>query len=216
MDKTPITLKEIYTSRKIILQLLKTQGYQVSEYENFSVGEIGIMMQNNQLDLILEKNPTNDNAEKDNSKIYIAYYLGKQLRPANVMNIIEDLFVLDTVLTKNDTLYIITKEEVNDTLLSEQRQQWESHGIFIVIESLKRLQFNILEHSLVPKHIKLHKNEIETLLKKYNINHINQLPEISRFDPVARAICLRPGEVCSIERPSKTSIESNYFRICIN
>ena len=216
MDKTPITLKEIYTSRKIILQLLKTQGYQVSEYENFSIGEIGIMMQNNQLDLILEKNPTNDNAEKDNSKIYIAYYLGKQLRPANVMNIIEDLFVLDTVLTKNDTLYIITKEEVNDTLLSEQRQQWESHGIFIVIESLKRLQFNILEHSLVPKHIKLDKNEIESLLTKYNINNVNQLPEISRFDPVARAICLRPGEVCSIERPSKTSIESNYFRICIN
>ena len=216
MDKTPITLKEIYTSRKIIMQLLKTQGYQVSEYENFSIGEIGIMMQNNQLDLILEKSPTNDNAEKDNGKIYVAYYLGKQLRPANVMNIIEDLFVLDTVLTKNDTLYIITKEEVNDTLLSEQRQQWESHGIFIVIESLKRLQFNILEHSLVPKHIKLHKNEIETLLKKYNINNITQLPEISRFDPVARAICLRPGEVCLIERPSKTSIESNYFRICIN
>ena len=216
MDKTPITLNEIYTSRRIILQLLKTQGYQVSEYENFSVGEVGIMMQNNQLDLILEKYPTSDNAEKDNGKIYISYHLGKQLRPANVMNIIEDLFVLDTVLTKNDTLYIITKEEVNDTLLSEQRQRWESDGIFIVIESLKRLQFNILDHSLVPKHIKLNKNEIESLLKKYNINNINQLPEISRFDPVARAICLRPGEVCLIERPSKTSIESNYFRICIN
>ncbi len=50
---------------------------------------------------------------------------------------------------------------------------------------------------------------------KYNIMNDTQLPEISRFDPVAKAICIRPGEVCEIIRPSKTSIKSTYYRICV-
>jgi DNA-directed RNA polymerase subunit H (RpoH/RPB5) len=52
-------------------------------------------------------------------------------------------------------------------------------------------------------------------MKKYNITDIVQIPDISRFDPVARAIGLRPGQVCHIVRPSKTAIEANYYRICI-
>ena len=53
-------------------------------------------------------------------------------------------------------------------------------------------------------------------MKKYNISKPELLPEISRFDPVAKAICIRPGQVCKITRPSKTAIETNYYRICIN
>ena len=52
-------------------------------------------------------------------------------------------------------------------------------------------------------------------MKKYNITDKVQFPDISRFDPVARAIGLRPGQLCHIIRPSKTSIKANYYRICI-
>ena len=52
-------------------------------------------------------------------------------------------------------------------------------------------------------------------MQKYNITELSQMPDISRFDPVARAICLRPGQVCHIIRPSKTAIEADYFRVCI-
>ena len=55
------------------------------------------------------------------------------------------------------------------------------------------------------------KNEV---IKKYNIVNIKQLPDISRFDPVAQAIGMRPGDVCCIERPSKTAIISKYYRLC--
>ena len=51
--------------------------------------------------------------------------------------------------------------------------------------------------------------------KKFNIVNNSQLPEISRFDPVAQSLCMRPGEVCEILRPSKTAIKSPYYRICI-
>jgi DNA-directed RNA polymerase subunit H (RpoH/RPB5) len=51
--------------------------------------------------------------------------------------------------------------------------------------------------------------QINTELQKMNF------PDISRFDPVARAIGIRPGDVCHIIRPSKTAIEADYYRICI-
>ena len=88
--------------------------------------------------------------------------------------------------------------------------------MYIVIFSLKRLQCNILEHSLVPKFKKLDAIEMNDMKEKYNITNNSHIPEISRFDPVALAIGLMPGEICHIERPSKTSIYSDYYRYCIN
>jgi DNA-directed RNA polymerase subunit H (RpoH/RPB5) len=58
-------------------------------------------------------------------------------------------------------------------------------------------------------------SEINTIVKKYNITDKNQFPDISRFDPVARVICLRPGQICHIIRSSKTSIKTDYYRICV-
>jgi DNA-directed RNA polymerase subunit H (RpoH/RPB5) len=52
-------------------------------------------------------------------------------------------------------------------------------------------------------------------MKKYNITDTVQFPDISRFDPVARAICLRPGQLCHIVRPSKTAINADYYRMCV-
>lgn len=41
-----------------------------------------------------------------------------------------------------------------------------------------------------------------------------EFPEISRFDPVAKTIGLRPGKLCKITRSSPTAVESNYYRLC--
>ena len=100
-------------------------------------------------------------------------------------------------------------------MINELKHIWESEGIFIVIESIKRLQFNILKHVIVPEHRVMSDNEVKDMMLKYNISNKNQLPDISRFDPVARVIGLRPGQVCHIIRPSKTAIEANYYRACI-
>ena len=128
---------------------------------------------------------------------------------------IDDLFNLEEILKKDDTLFIIIKDEINETLTNELKHIWESDGIFIVIENIKRLQFNILDHDLVPEHTILPESEVVNIMKKYNITDKIQFPDISRFDPVARAIGLRPGQLCHIVRPSKTAIEADYYRICI-
>ena len=137
------------------------------------------------------------------------------MRPQNLQEMIDDLFVLTETLKKTDTLFIIIKDDPNETLVNELKHIWESDGIFIVVENIKRLQFNILNHTLVPPHQVLIEKEVEEVMKRYNILDKAQFPDISRFDPVARVIGLRPGQVCKIIRSSKTAIEAPYYRICV-
>ena len=110
---------------------------------------------------------------------------------------------------------IITKDEPNETLVNAVKHIWEQDGIFLVIQSIKRLQFYILDHILVPPHRILTDEESEQVKMKYNVTGNTQLPEISRFDPVALAVCVKPGQICEIIRPSKTAIQSKYYRVCV-
>ena len=225
-QNTSTIISQIYNSRTILLELMKQQGYVSHEYEGFSINEVNTMKKNNQLDLILEKNTeentknnTKNNTEekevnKNNRKIYIKYYLAKALRPNNLEEIIDDLFIVEEVLTKKDTLLIVVKDEINETLLNKLKHIWESEKIFIIIQPIKRLQYNILNHVLVPPHYVLTEIEKNIIKKKYNIISDDYFPDISRFDPVAQAIGIRPGEVCFIDRPSKTAISAPYYRIC--
>ena len=207
-------ISTVYTSRNIILDLMGKQGYNIEDYANFSVNEVNSMKQNNQLDMLLEKKE-DDPVTKRKNKIYIRYYLGKTIRPSNLQEMIDDLFNLEEILKKDDTLFIIIKDEINETLTNELKHIWESDGIFIVVENIKRLQFNILDNNLQPKFNIVPESEVVKIMKKYNITDKIQFPDISRFDPVARAIGLRPGQLCHIVRSSKTAIEADYYRICI-
>ena len=219
-QNTSSLISQIYKSRGIILELMQAQNYNISEYDGFSINEINTMKTNNQLDLILSKNPyeeDDDNVIKKEDyekKIYIKYYLGKSLRPNNLQEMIDDLFYIEEILTKHDTLLVVVKDEVNETLLNTLKHIWESDKIFIILIPLQRLQFNILEHILVPPHRVLNEAEKIKIKNRYNIINDELFPELSRFDPVAKAIGIRPGEVCEITRPSKTAITSFYYRIC--
>jgi DNA-directed RNA polymerase subunit H (RpoH/RPB5) len=200
----------IYKSRKNVLEILQLHlGYNVEDYENFSINEIDAMYTNLQLDMLV-------NNETDNKKIYIKYYLtSKQIRPQNLDDIIEDLFVIDNILTKQDTLMIIVDDEPNDTIITKLKYLYDNDSIFVVIHNINRLQYNILNHKLVPESKVMNKKEIDELTKKFNVKNLMQLPEISRFDPQALALCLRPGDVCKINRNSSTAMEYTYYRICI-
>ena len=207
-------ISTVFTSRNIILDLMGKQGYNIEDYANFSISEVNSMKQNNQLDMLLEKKEE-DPVTKRKSKIYVRYYLGKTIRPANLQEMIDDLFNLEEILKKEDTLFIIIKDEINETMTHELKHIWETDGIFIVIENIKRLQFNILDHELVPEHTIVPESEVINIMKKYNITDKIQFPDISRFDPVSRAIGLRPGQLCHIVRSSKTAIQANYYRLCV-
>jgi len=202
-------ISSIYKSRNTLLQLMEKQGYNISEYIGFSINEVNIMYNASELDMLLTKT-------KNQKKVYIKYFILKSLRINYIDKMVEDLFITEEILNKEDTLIIITKEDVNETIQNYLKQLWDQDKIFIIVFYLKKLQFNILNHSLVPPHKILEEEEIQEVKKKYNIMEESQWPEISRFDPVILAIGMRPGEICEIIRPNKCSIYEKYYRMCLN
>ena len=75
----------------------------------------------------------------------------------------------------------------------------------------------MLTHKNVPEHIIITDNdELEKIRKQFNIVNNSNYPEISRFDPVAIAIGLRPDQLCKIRRSSPTAITYEYYRLCSN
>jgi DNA-directed RNA polymerase subunit H (RpoH/RPB5) len=202
----------IYKSRNVILEQMKLQGYNVEDYLKFSVNEVDAMLSNSQLDMLL--------VNEDGRKAYIKYYFTlkqttKQIKKEILDNVIEDLFVIDDVLTKKDTLIVIIDDEPNDTILARIRYLYEHDGIFVIIHNIHRLQSNILDHVLVPFMKVLDDTEETEFIQKYQIKYKNQLPEISRFDPQALVVGVRPGQICRIQRPSTTAVLSNYYRVCV-
>jgi DNA-directed RNA polymerase subunit H (RpoH/RPB5) len=204
----------IYKSRNTILELLESQDYAVDDYLGFSMNEIDAMLKNSQLDMLITH-------KTDGKKVYVKYYSSvkqsaKQIKPAVLDDVIEDLYTIEEILTKKDTLIIIIDDEPNDTILAKMRYLYDRDGIFVVIHNIKRLQFNILKHALVPEITVLSDEETVELKQKYSIkDHTVQLPEISRFDPQALVIGLRPGQVCSIGRKSATALDYTYYRVCV-
>jgi DNA-directed RNA polymerase subunit H len=209
----------ISKARKNVLELMDYNGYDTTEYNNFTKSEVNAMNFNQQLDMILTK-------PSDHSKIFIKFELGKKTAVL-IDNLREEYFpptedpeemgreTNEYPLNKNDILYIIFQTDPNQSVVNRLKHIWETDGIYIVPQSLMRLQFNILHHHLVPPHRIMSSTEVTELKHKRHLK-LQELPRISRFDPVAQAICIKPGEVCEIMRASRNSIVSSYYRVCVN
>ena len=71
-----------------------------------------------------------------------------------------------------------------------------------------------LDHILTPPHEKLSEEEIDYVIKTYNLNKA-QLPAINIGDPAIKSISVQSGDVVKITRISPTSGETYYYRMVI-
>ncbi len=202
------TLSKLYKSRKTILSLAQKRGFNTKNYDNFTVTELNTLYNNNQMDILL----SNDSNGK---KLYIKYYIDNKIGSKNIYETVDDLFRIDEILDTSDDLIIVIKDKCSDSLLSLISTLYKKDGIFVNIFNYNNYLFNILDHERVPNHRVLSKDEKIIISKKYNVMKDSEYPEISRFDPVALAIGLRPGDLCEIKRSSPTSLITNYYRICV-
>ena len=203
-------IHRISKSRETILDILKKyQDHNVDDYKEFSLHEIDAMYNNDQLDMLINHNT-------NNTKTYIKYVLSsKPIRSQHIDTYIEDLFTIEEMLNKDDTLIIILFDEPSENVQKYIKNLYKTDGIFIVVHTISRLQFNVLDHDLVPEMTIIDNKQIDDLQKKYNIQNLKKLPEINRFDPQALAMSMRPGQVGMLKRESVTALDYNYYRICI-
>lgn len=214
------TMKNIFKSRGIILDLLDKRGYDVSDYNNRSFGEVQNMYSDKQLDMLIDHKTKKVETEEDGvkeqrpKKCFIKYHLHGKIRINQIYEYIDDIYHIEEILDKEDDFIIVVKDKPNDTLLKLMNTIWNVDGLYFSIYNLNNYLYNILEHELVPPHKILSPEEQEVIKKKYNIKNNSEYPEISRFDPVAQAIGLRPNQLCEIIRKSPTAIETMYYRLC--
>lgn len=205
--------QQLYNSRNNLIDILEKLNYDVSSYKNYSTVELSHMISYEQLDMIV----TN---KINGIKIYVKYYefgQHKVLNKGSIDNMIEDLYKIEKLLSKDDILFIVHNCDPNDSCKGHLKHIWEKEKYLISVIDIKRLGFNILNHDYVPEHIILNEEEEIEFRNKYSLTvGDNNIPQISRFDPVAQVIGMKPGNICRITRPSKSAIKSHYFRICLN
>ena len=203
-------IASIYKSRNTILGLMYKQGYTVENHQDFSIIDIDAMYSTQQLNMMLENHQT----KKKVAIVYHVYSKGS-IRSQHIEDILNEYYNFGDRLTKKDDLIIICDDDANDNILAKVKYLFEHDGIYVNIFNIKRLQFNILEHEIVPESRVLDSEEAEKLKTQYNLKDLKQLPEISRFDPQAQAMCVRPGQVCEFKRKSVTALTTNYYLVCV-
>ena len=201
-------LPKLYKSRKIILDIMGSRGFNTDDHMDFTSNNIQNMYVNKQMDMLLTNSETKE-------KIFIKYSLAKKLGAKILYEIVDDLYDMDEILTEKDSLLIITKDRVNDTHKKLLTEFYDKDKKYINIFNLNDYLFNILENDLVPEHRILNEDEKDVVMKEYNMKTDYEFPEISRFDPPALAIGIKPKQVCEITRKTPTAITSKYWRICV-
>jgi DNA-directed RNA polymerase subunit H (RpoH/RPB5) len=210
-------IKSIYISRKNIIYYLKEQGFDVSQYETFNIAEINAMEQNSnqtsELNFDVYKKDENGETEE---KCSVVYYMKSNIKQTILDSIATEFYEDEEHADKSKTsLIVVSQNPMNDSLHKILKKMWKKYGEYIVLMDLKSTQFNILTHEMVPRHTKLTKNEKMEVYQKYNVANDKQLPEISMFDPVAKALLMRPGDVCKIMRHDKISYINEFYRVCV-
>lgn len=210
-------INQNFKSRAVILELLKKKGFDTQPYEGFSKNEIDTMTRKNTLDMLI----TTPADSVPLRKVYVKYFTDKTFSVNSINEIITDLYENADdnyrLRVKEDFVVIITPEEPNEKIENYLTTLFETRGLFITVINIRRLQFNVLNHHLQPREMNiLTEEEKQVFLKEKNVkNPVEDLPEISRFDPLALALFLKPGEICHFVRDSPVAISSHYYRVCV-
>jgi DNA-directed RNA polymerase subunit H len=80
---------------------------------------------------------------------------------------------------------------------------------------LSQKKYNLFQHTLVPKHTLLSKDEAQKVLEQYKIKPY-QLPHIKKSDPAARAIGAKTGNIIQVVRKSHTAGKAIAYRYVID
>lgn len=206
-------INKLFTSRSIIIDMIKKRGFDTGKYENYSIKEIDSMMGGTPTKISSEVNPLDIYLDNKDKKIMVKYVVNQKLRINNLTNLVED--IITTQLAENDTLIIITHDKITNEIFDEFLETiYQKHNIFIQIFWIETLMVDITKHKLVPNHSIIQTEEKEQLLKKYNLVSYSQLPIIMKNDPVAKYYGGKRGDVFKINRPSETAGEYITYRHC--
>ena len=186
--------------------------YNDSEKKNIIFENIAKMIYNrnmiqslDEIDNDFKKNFDNDTTFHKGKNIKIAVKL--LLRRITTIRKVEDI---EDFLTKYKDYYKFIIVSKITPKIYKQFLEYSNLEVFFDDDFL----INKIDHIFVPKHIVLTAEEQQQLKDEYGFKR-NEIGKIKQSDPIARYYNLKPGEIIAIERPSRTSGISMYYRVCI-
>jgi len=205
---------KLYTSRSIILELLRDRGYDTTKYDNFTSEEIDIMfktMSTKSKEISTLDIKLNDENDKN---LLVKYVLSPKIRVSNIIGLTETF--IEENLEEGDTFIMIIRDKLTtDESLEEYfKKIYETKNIFCQYFWINMLTFNLTQHEMVPKHEILNEDEKTELIKKLQINDILKLPFIKQTEPVAKYYGMKEGDICRITRKSETAGVYVSYRLC--
>jgi|688.fasta_scaffold495495_2 DNA-directed RNA polymerase I, II, and III subunit RPABC1 len=199
MDKIQLQEKKLYKIRKTCLEMLDDRKYVISDIiKNISYDDFKKMFNNKNIDLKIVANDLEDIQEMERKNIYIHFQIDDTSFGKNdLKKIINDIY---TKYETEDVLIILVLKDNPNTAVKKELKNTKYKNIEVF--ERKNLEFNVSKHILIPKHIKLTKEQGQNVLDTYNCT-LEQLPKIFSSDPQIKYHGMRVGDICKIIRNTK-------------
>lgn len=210
-------------------------GYDVGDYSGASLADVHIMREAGALDMRLDRKwaaaaaaPVDDTTaaptttrttEPAASRVYVHFATN---RPnAKSMHAALQTIFAEQGLTRADTLVLVLPPDKPGKIVvggskavrAALDEIWWLQGYHVVVHDLEHLQYNALQHEEQPMGLRvLSPAERDAFLAESG-TQLNELPKMSRADPVAALLCARVGDVVYGERSSPTTVLAPVWRV---
>lgn len=186
-----------------IIKMFTNRGFINPTNTNKYIDKL-IKNENEDMEYVVDlDNEKNYNTTIKNKKIYIKIFDYK-------ISSINKTSPIGEFVSKYDKEYkFIVVQDIN----SKSENMLDAYSQ-IEIFKFNKLQSDITEHDLVPKHIVLSSEESEDVLESYRARK-RDMPLIRTTDPVAKYFNMKPGEITKIIRPSPITCEVISYRLVI-
>jgi len=201
----------LYRSRITLLNILKEDGYDTSQYETFGPWEITAMaVGNTPLEMTVKKQEVTEDSPYTQCHVVYSLQKLKQRLQSFISNLLEVTNV------EKEEVIVILLEDVGEVFHKEAYSALKNHNLKIRFFKAHTLVYDPRSHMLVPKHTKLPPSEHAEFLKSNYIRSKSNLP-IIRFheDMIARVMGLVPNDIVKITRPSPSAGLYDVYRVCM-
>ena len=196
--------QQLNAVKTTIIKMLVNRGFINPENQEKQIKKL-IETENDDMEyIILIDNESNYNTTIKNKKIYIKFFDYK-------ITSINKNSPIGEYISKYDKEYkILIAQDIN----YKTEMIIENYETPVEVFIFNKLQINIVDHILVPKHIVLVEEEGQKVLEAYREKK-RDMTLIKTNDPVAKYYKMKPGEVIKIIRPSIITCEAVAYRLVI-
>jgi len=222
-------IDHILRSRKTLLNILASRGYNTTPYEKFGYDEIEAMLVGGEGALRMDLERPLESTDTGITKCSVRYVLTKlkQKIPGYIAGELptiapelregrEQMFQshLDPMTTEAVVMLVDDSHPMADIFTSASLNQWNKNKFRLSFFLVDHLVNNPAEHVLVPKHERVPIGDHPELLKQMYAKKAQFPLIVFHQDIQARILGLVPGDIVKITRPSPSAGYYVEYRVC--